>query len=149
MRFSPGDRVHLAGLGTGVVLEARGRERYAIEIKGRLVVAAARDLQPADPPRGSRTKQGATGRASDEPDSRAGTTPSIDLHGKTTAEVLEIVEAFINDALVAGHGEVRIVHGRGGGKVKAAVHQYLQQLATTASFRLDPRNPGVTIVNFA
>jgi hypothetical protein len=33
--------------------------------------------------------------------------------------------------------------------VKAAVHHYFRQLPAIASFRLDPANPGVTIVTFA
>lgn len=149
MNFSPGDLVHLAGLGTGSVIEARGRDRYAIDIKGRIVVAAARDLEPADGARRARAKHDVTAPASTRTSARAMAAPSIDLHGKTTAEALELVEAFINEALLAGHAEALIVHGRGGGKVKVAVHQYLRQLAPTASFRLDPRNVGVTIVKFA
>lgn len=149
MTFSPGDLVHLAGLGTGAVLEIRGRDRYAIDIKGRVVVAAARDLQRADAPRGPRRKHEATASEGAEPRARTQAVPSIDLHGRTPAEAVELIDAFVNEALLTGHGGALIVHGRGGGKVKTAVHQYLRQLASIASFRLDPRNPGVTIVTFA
>ena len=146
MAFRAGDLVHLAGLGTGRVIEPRGQERYAIEIKGRVVIAAARDLELADPrpPRRSRARQ------ADEP----GPVPlqqrlSIDLHGKTVDEATQLVETFINDALLAGHGEVVIIHGRSGGKLKAAVHLLLRRIAAVASSRVDPRNPGATIVTFA
>ena len=50
MTFLPGARVHLAGLGTGTIREVRSGKRYAVEIKGRLVIAAAGDLELADPP---------------------------------------------------------------------------------------------------
>lgn len=149
MTFAPGDVVHLAGLGTGSVIEARGRDRYAIDIKGRVVVAAARDLERADGARRTRAKHDVTAPARTGTSARTQAAASIDLHGKTTVEALELVEAFINEALLAGHAEALIVHGRGGGKVKVAVHKYLRQLASAASFRLDPRNPGVTIVKFA
>jgi DNA mismatch repair protein MutS2 len=118
--FSPGDRVHFAGLGTGIVRDARGLNRYAVEIKGRVVIAHAM-------PRAA---------------------VQLDLHGKTAAEAAELVEAFVDDALRAGHAELRIIHGRSGGRVKAAVHQYLKRLAAVRSFSLDPRNAGVTIVSF-
>jgi DNA mismatch repair protein MutS2 len=147
--FSPGDRVHFAGLGTGVVIETRGRGRYAVDIKGRVIVAATRDLQHADAGRAARSRSAASEHADADADESARPGPAIDLHGKSTEDAIALVESFINDALIAGHAEVRIVHGRGSGRVKTAVHRYLRQLATTASFRLDPRNPGVTIVHFA
>jgi DNA mismatch repair protein MutS2 len=148
VRFSPGDRVHLSGLGTGVVRDVRGADRYALDIKGRLVVAHERDLQPAD----ERTAR-ATPAAHDKGTGTAttatgGRSASLDLHGKSTVEALEIVESFLNDALVGGLAEVTIIHGRGGGRIKTAVHGYLKRLAGVASYRLDPHNVGVTIVTF-
>ena len=70
----------------------------------------------------------------------------LDLHGKTTAEAIEALDAFLNDALLAGAGEARVIHGRSGGRLKAAVHARLRQLPSLRGFRVDPRNPGVTIV---
>jgi DNA mismatch repair protein MutS2 len=64
----------------------------------------------------------------------------------TTAEAIDALDAFLNDALLAGAGEARIIHGRSGGKLKAAVHARLRQLPSIRGFRMDPRNPGVTIV---
>ena len=83
------------------------------------------------------------------PAAPARTQPSLDLHGKTVDEAIEAVEVWVNDVLLAGHGEARVIHGRGGGRLKAALHQYLRGLGAVASFRVDPRNPGVTIVTFA
>lgn len=152
VRFAAGDRVHLAGLGTGVVREARGGGRYAVEIKGRVVVASAADLEHADGERPSRKKLSGDGAELGEgaaPASRTAGVPTLDLHGRTTEEAIVLVQEFINQALLAGHGEVRIIHGRSGGKVKAAVHFSLRDIAAIAHFRLDPRNPGATIVTFA
>jgi DNA mismatch repair protein MutS2 len=148
MPFARGDRVHLTGLGTGTVVDSRGARRYAIEIKGRIVVADERDLEAAAPARarGRRERASATGTPETRDDRRA---PSVDLHGKTRVEALALVEQFINDALLAGRSEVHIIHGRGGGRVKAAVHAYLRQLSVVASFGIDPRNPGLTLVRFA
>jgi DNA mismatch repair protein MutS2 len=149
MPFKTGDRVHLAGIGSGPVVEVRSGDRYAIDIKGRIVVAAGRELDAADvtpkPAQQSRHEH-APARKRETNGQR---TPTIDLHGKSIAEARDIIETFVNEALLSGAGEVRIVHGRSGGKIKIAVHQYLRALTTVASFRLDPRNPGVTIVTFA
>ena len=179
MTFTPGDRVHLAGLGTGIIREARGGRRYAVEIKGRMVVAAAADLEPADPPTKPTSKRAnapvapaapaaprrtrahpaapaapaAPGHTRAHPAAPSRTqphlaTPDIDLHGMTVDDAIAAVEMFVNDALLAGLAEARVMHGRGAGRLKAAVHQYLRGLGVVASFRIDPRNPGVTIIAF-
>jgi DNA mismatch repair protein MutS2 len=73
---------------------------------------------------------------------------SVDLHGLTTVEALDALDAFLNDALLAAATEARVIHGRSGGVVRAAVHARLSQLTSVRSFRIDPRNAGVTIVTF-
>ena len=152
MTFVPGDRVHLAGLGTGIIVEARGTRRYAVDINGRIVVAATSDLEPAHARTRSAKKRAprsaAPGRTREHPAAPGQTQPSLDLHGKTVDEALEAVVVWMNDVLLAGHGEARVIHGRGGGRLKAALHQYLRGLGAIASFRVDPGNPGVTIVTF-
>lgn len=70
----------------------------------------------------------------------------LDLHGKTVLEALDALDAFLNDALLDGCDDVQVIHGRSGGKVKAAVHARLAQLPSVRAFRLDPTNPGVTVV---
>jgi DNA mismatch repair protein MutS2 len=56
------------------------------------------------------------------------------------------LDTFLNDAILAGVDEARVIHGRSGGRVKAAVHARLKRLAAVRGYRLDPANPGVTIV---
>ncbi|HUE85826.1 MAG TPA: Smr/MutS family protein [Vicinamibacterales bacterium] len=151
MTFSPGTSVHLAGLGTGTIREVRSGGRYVVEIKGRIVIAAHRDLELATP-RSKPPKNRASARgAPDAPSapSAPGPCPSLDLHGKTVAEARDALEAFVNEALLENRAHVRVIHGRGGGRVKAAVHQYLHGVSAVASFRVDPQNPGVTVVTFA
>lgn len=139
--------MHVAGLGTGLVCEARNAGRYVIEIKGRTMVVDASQLQAAAPERGSRRARRETIAPAETPPSRAaGTSASLDLHGKTILEAIEALDAFLNDALLEGAVEVRVIHGRSGGTVKAAVHKRLGQLPPVRSFRVDPRNAGVTIV---
>ena len=59
------------------------------------------------------------------------------------------VEKFIDDAIMRNASEVRIIHGRGTGKLKAAIHQYLKTNKNIAEYRLgeyNEGNGGVTIV---
>lgn len=146
--FSPGDRVHLPGVGTGIVREARSGGRYAIDIKGKTIVASADSLQPAAEKRArSRTDRTNTFGKEDRNSSQQ-PTPAVDLHGCTIAEAVAAVESFVSDALVAGDREVRVVHGRSGGRIRAAVHACLGSLPPVAWFGIDPGNAGVTIVSF-
>ena len=142
MPFAPGDRVHIPRLGTGSVLAVRNGDRYVVEIKGRTMVVDGARMERADT--GARRKQ----KPSEEPgvsESAAGSTVSIDLHGMTVEQAVEAVDVFINDALLASHAEARIIHGRSSHRLRDAVHQRLRALPPVRSFRVDPRNPGVTI----
>lgn len=148
MTFSPGDRVHIATIGTGIVREVRNASRYVVEIRGRAMVVSAAQLTRADERRGrtrTRGSQAAAPRAPDEEPATAAL-PALDLHGRTVADAIEALDAFLNDALLAGHAALQVIHGRSGGRVKAAVHARLARLPSVRGFRLDPRNPGATIV---
>lgn len=144
--FKPGDRVHVAALGTGIIRDVRNNDRCLVEIKGRAVLVAASALEPVE---AKRTKSGKRGRLEPgavEAEQASGPPVSIDLHGKTVLEALDALDAFLSDSLVAGAGVLHVIHGRSGGHIKRAVHARLAHLPSVRSFRLDPRNPGVTIV---
>ena len=143
MPFASGDHVHVARFGKGVVREARNGGRYLVEVKGNAMVVAEGQLTPAE-----RAKDRAAAPETPAPADRfRGAAPSsIDLHGRITAEAEADVDAFLNDAMLAGLAEVRIIHGISGGRVKAAVHGRLKRVPSVRAFRVDPSNAGVTIV---
>jgi DNA mismatch repair protein MutS2 len=155
--FLAGDRVHVATLGTGVVREVRNGGRYLIELKGRSMVVAGSQLEPAQERRAAKQHQDAKQHQEKKPPSeRRSATDSaavipvpsrvLDLHGKTVLEALDALDSFLNDALLEGCDDVQVIHGRSGGKLKAAVHGRLRQLPSVRAFRVDPNNPGVTMV---
>lgn len=147
MTFGPGDAVRVAALGAGVVREVRNGGRYLVEIKGRSFVVAGSQLAASAPARTPRRARRSVaepqGPAIGEPTT---VSPSLDLHGMTVHEGLEALNRFLNTALLAGNHEVRIIHGRGGGRLKVAVHAQLKLFSSIRGFGLDPRNHGVTIV---
>jgi dsDNA-specific endonuclease/ATPase MutS2 len=146
--FKPGDPVHVAALGKAVVREVRNRGRYVVEIKGRSVLVAGDQLTPFEPARRRSMRPGVAADPVVEEGSAAGrTTRSLDLHGKTVNEAIEALDAFLNIAILEGDAEVWVIHGRSGGRIKAAVHARLASMPSVRGFRMDPRNPGVTIVN--
>jgi DNA mismatch repair protein MutS2 len=146
MTLRPGDRVHLAGIGTGVIRDVRRGGQCVVIIKDMPVVAREDQLTLAEPPK-RRRGAAAEDRSPIEADNvRPGRILALDLHGKTVAEAETAVDEFLNDALLAGAAEVHIIHGRSGGKVRNAAHARLRQIGAVRSFRLDARNAGVTIV---
>jgi DNA mismatch repair protein MutS2 len=70
----------------------------------------------------------------------------VDLHGLTVEEALSRLDEVLNDAILEGVAELRIIHGRSGGRIRGAVHMRLREISAVVSFRLDPKNAGVTIV---
>ncbi|HSK10667.1 MAG TPA: Smr/MutS family protein [Vicinamibacterales bacterium] len=73
---------------------------------------------------------------------------TLDLHGFTVEEALRAVEARLDEAIRAGLDEIEIIHGIGGGRLRAALHRYLGGVPSVARFSLDPHNRGVTRVWF-
>lgn len=148
MPFSPGDPVHVTSLGRAIVREVRNGGRYLVELKGRTILVTEAQLTAVENPKRVRAIASPSVNPAPPPEtpSRPHAPASIDLHGMTTDEAVAALDTFLNDALLASLDEVRIVHGRSGGRLKAAVHGRLRVLPSIRSFRIDRRNPGVTIV---
>ena len=75
----------------------------------------------------------------------------VNLIGMTTDEAVPEMEKFLDDAYLAHLETVRVVHGRGTGALKEAVHRRLKKLPYVKSFRLGEYgegDTGVTIVTF-
>lgn len=75
--------------------------------------------------------------------------PVLDIRGKYTSEINEIIENFIYDGHINNMNELTIVHGKGTGKLKLQVHSILKNNKYIGKFRLGNWNEGdsgVTIV---
>ena len=75
--------------------------------------------------------------------------PELNLLGRTTDEALNELDKYLDDARMSHLTSVRIVHGKGTGALRKAVHNYLRKQKWVKSFRLGDfgeGDAGVTIV---
>lgn len=62
--------------------------------------------------------------------------------GKRVDEALQIVEKYLDSAVLKGMHEVRIVHGKGSGTLRTAIHDYFKTHPNIATFRLGQYGEG-------
>lgn len=77
--------------------------------------------------------------------------PEINLIGKTSAEALSELDKYLDDAYLSHLAQVRVVHGKGTGALRQAVHSHLKRLKYVKTYRLGEfgeGDAGVTIVEF-
>ena len=72
--------------------------------------------------------------------------PSLDLHGETALTSTILVKEFINDNIMLKNKEIVIIHGKGFGILKRAVHNYLKTDKRVVEYKIDNFNDGVTRV---
>jgi DNA mismatch repair protein MutS2 len=141
----PGDMVEVAGHGIrGELVEVTG-ERARIRRGGLRFEVATDQLRVVDsePPR---AQVAVTYDRPEEPEDE------IKLIGRRVGEALEALTTFLDRAMRAGLGEVRVVHGLGSGALRKAVRQLLDSTPYCASYRdAEPAagGAGVTVVELA
>jgi DNA mismatch repair protein MutS2 len=148
----------------GLVIEAGRDGRYRVRVEG--VTMSCREADLASPPEVGKRKK----RALDRPprgdkrgeaghgrnvEDKSLTAPGaalppgrVDLHGLPVQDGVARLIDEIDRALQRGADRVEVVHGKGSGRMRDAVHRQLAALPVVRAFKLDPGNPGVTWVYF-
>lgn len=75
----------------------------------------------------------------------------VDLRGMDSVEAICVLERYLDEAMRAHLSQVRIIHGKGTGTLRAAVHQSLKRNKFVKKFRLGvygEGEDGVTIAEF-
>ena len=75
----------------------------------------------------------------------------VDLRGMDSIEAISVMERYLDEAMRSGLKQVRIVHGKGTGVLRAAVQQALRKNKFVKKFRLGvygEGEDGVTIAEF-
>ena len=73
-----------------------------------------------------------------------GAKAEVDLRGMTTDEAEMVLAQFLDRAVVGNLTQVTVIHGKGTGAVRKAVHAYLKRCKAVQSFRLGRYGEGET-----
>ena len=76
-------------------------------------------------------------------------TTEITVIGQTVEDAIFVIDKFIDDCSLANLQTIRIVHGKGTGKLRQGIHQYLKKNPHVSTFRIGTFGEGemgVTVV---
>lgn len=74
---------------------------------------------------------------------------TLDVRGKRVDEVIPVLTRFLDDAILLGQGELRILHGKGEGVLRKVIRDELKRTRGVASFgdeHVDRGGDGITVV---
>jgi DNA mismatch repair protein MutS2 len=144
-----GDRVHLRSLGSVGTVAALTENSAEVEVGRLRVRAALEELNPAAEDRPTiPSRKGAT------PASLAAPAPpmEVDVRGLTVDEAMDVIDRQLDAAAAAGMPFLRIIHGKGTGRLRQAVRRAMQDSPYAVGFERGGEaegGEGVTIVRLA
>ena len=153
--FHIGDKVLVLSLDTeGHIIElADSKGLFLVEMGILTSRFPASDLLIIDEEKLNKKNQAQAYRAAALSSSSTAMTfkPEINLLGKTVDDAINILDKYLDDAYMSHLNNVRVVHGKGAGILRQAVHAHLKSVPYVKSFKLGEfgeGDAGVTIVTF-
>lgn len=110
-----------------------------------------RDLELIKQPKPEKNKTKNTGSGRIGMSKAATMHQEVNLIGMTVDQAMPVMEKYLDDAYLAHMTQVTVIHGRGTGALRTAVHNRLKKLKYVKSYRLGEfgeGDMGVTIVTF-
>lgn len=149
-----GGKVRITGQdGVGEVMEIKGKKATVAfgQIMTTLPLERLEGISNAEYKRQTRPEKARTVVSVDIASRRLNFKDNVDVRGMRAGEALEVVEDLMDDALMVGVSEVRILHGKGTGALKEEIRRYLRtvdEVATVADDHADRGGAGITVVTF-
>lgn len=142
-----GDRVLLRSLNARGVLTSLGEEEGEVQVGALRVRARLADIQPLgqmedqtaeelQPSKKTRNRKTELPAGEQPPAFEFHTSPGVelDVRGQRSDEALDLLDRYLDSAYLAGLPWVRVIHGKGTGKLRQVVRQALSQHAHVSSF---------------
>lgn len=154
-----GEPVRHLGLGWQGVLEKLEDGRAEVLVRGKRVRCRPEDLAPAAPPaapsgrerKAPSMEMRTAAPARQDLDEAVAVPPEINLIGLRVEPALEQLDSYLDRALLASRGQVRVIHGHGSGRLRQAVREHLRGHRGIADVRSGAPNEGgdgATVVTF-
>ena len=90
------------------------------------------------------------GKVTTDQDSKAKfISPEINVIGQNVEDAIYVIDKYLDNCVMSGISPIRIVHGKGTGKLREGIHQYLKKHSHVKSFRIGTFGEGemgVTVV---
>jgi len=144
-----GDFVKMRSGGASGVVEALEKDKAIVQMGLMRMTVPLRDLRHAKAPLDVSDQRSVR---TDTVTRTAGFESKIDIRGMRMEEAMRMVEEFVDQALMASATQLEIIHGKGSGVLRKAVHQKLREY----DVEMDVRHPspelggdGVTLVDLA
>jgi DNA mismatch repair protein MutS2 len=155
-RLAPGDRVKIKGQFAAGEIISVGNNNIAVAV-GNMIMNLAPDKVEKisrDDESGKIEKIGNTKTSpivSDLLLKRLNFKSILDVRGERMLDALDQATAFVDEAIMLGMKEIRILHGKGNGILKEEIRRYLKTFGNTLSFfdeQEEAGGAGITVIKF-
>lgn len=150
--LQPGDFVQIKNTGTIGVLMKVSEKESQVEVNGMRLTIATRNLERTlKKPKKTGSKSSYSGLVQSLNDRANDFQLSLDLRGKRADEALELLQKYIDDAIMLGMKEVSILHGKGFGILRETLREYLLSVKEIQHFGdapVDMGGAGITRITF-
>ncbi len=126
-----GVKVRIEGqVAVGEVLEMKGKQATVGfgQIRTRVAVNRLEAISQADFKRATRHSAPVQKSNYTTSERRLHFSPQIDIRGERVSDALEVVREFVDEGVMLGYTELRILHGKGTGALKEEVRSYLRSV---------------------
>ena len=132
-----GDTVRIKGQSTVGTIESDDGKTATVIFGGMRTRVALNKLERAEAPKEQQTKVSSISRMTRDTidERRRDFHQEIDIRGMRADEALQEVQDFIDDAILVGASQVRILHGKGNGILRQLIRQYLRTVPNIAQIR--------------
>ena len=148
----PGSKVRMADQHTmGEVMSVKGKK--AVVAFGQILTTVEKErliaVSNAEYKKQMRPQRATIQVNADVTDRKLNFRREIDVRGMRAAEAIEEVQHFVDDAIMMGASEIRILHGKGTGALKEEIRKFLRSSPVVSDARdehVDRGGAGITVV---
>lgn len=146
-----GDKVHIEGYdGTGEILSVKGNQAEVSMGIMKMKVKTTQLTLASDQSEEENTSSSIAYSGIDTREKMMHFQYELDVRGKMKDEVLVLLTQWVDDAILLGVTEAKIIHGKGNGILRETVRSFLRKYKEIEKAANDPSGwgDGVTVVTF-